>query len=173
MAEQIKNGRDQYLLFELDQQTYGINIRAIKEVLEFRPVTSLPRSERHLRGVINLRGQVLPVLDLKLVFGLEETQTSIDTCILILEIKDENGDWMLVGALADSVREVIDLNLSDIEAPPKVGTNVDTAFIYGVAQYEKDFVILLEAHKLTGNEDLAELGLQVETLETEALLDAN
>ncbi|ARN74661.1 chemotaxis protein CheW [Oceanicoccus sagamiensis] len=154
MSEWIDTNVGQYLNFELDDTLYGINIRSIKEVLDLCEITPLPSSADYLRGVINLRGQVVPVIDLKLRFGLAVTEMTVDTCILILEIKDSQGELFLLGALADSVREVIDLSASDIDPPPQVGSSVNSAFIYGVGQHDGAFVVLLDAQSLSSHDDL-------------------
>ena len=143
----------QYLTFQQNKEVFGIDIRRIKEVLEIREITSIPRSCEFMRGVINLRGQVVPVIDLKLKFGLEKTEFTVDTCIIILELLIAD-DLCLFGALADSVREVIDLDENSIAPPPKIGSNVDTAFIYGVGKYENNFVVILDALKLCTYEEM-------------------
>ncbi|WP_019026932.1 chemotaxis protein CheW [Colwellia piezophila] len=152
MSEESKN-ICQYLTFQQNKEVFGIDIRYIKEVLEIREITSIPRSSEFMRGVINLRGQVVPVIDLKLKFGLEKTDFTVDTCIIILELKIAE-ELCLFGALADSVREVIDLDEDSIAPPPKIGSNVDTAFIYGVGKFEDNFVVILDALKLCTYEEM-------------------
>lgn len=143
----------QYLTFQQNEDVFGIDIRRIKEVLEIREITTLPRSSEFMRGVINLRGQVVPVIDLKLKFGFEKTEFTVDTCIIILELEMDGG-LCLYGVLADSVREVIDLADDDVSPPPKVGSSVDTAFIYGVGKVAETFVVILDALKLCTYEDM-------------------
>lgn len=152
MAEQDKYIR-QYLTFQQDQDVFAIDIRQIKEVLEIRPITTIPRSDDFMRGVINLRGQVVPVIDLKLKFGFAKTEFSVDTCIIILELSI-GGESCLFGVLADSVREVIDLEEECIAPPPKIGSNVDTIFIYGIGKCAEEFVVILDAFKLCSEEEL-------------------
>ena len=142
----------QYLTFQENKDIFGIDIRYIKEVLEIREITAIPRSSEFMRGVINLRGQVVPVIDLKLKFGFDKTEFTVDTCIIILELEIE-GDLCLFGALADSVREVIDLADESISPPPKIGSNVDTAYIYGVGKIEQKFVVILDALELCTYEE--------------------
>ncbi len=138
----------QYLTFDLEKDIYGLNINGIKEVLDNRDITKLPKTPDFMRGVINLRGQVVPVIDLKLKFGLAETLFTVDTCIIIVEVELEDGDKTLLGVLADSVREVIELFPDDIDPPPKIGTGVDAAFIYGMGKYEDDFIIIINVKRL-------------------------
>ncbi len=138
----------QYLTFDLEDDIYGLNISGIKEVLDNRDITKLPKTPDFMRGVINLRGQVVPVIDLKLKFGLAETEFTVDTCIIIVEVELEGGEHTLLGVLADSVREVIELLPDDIDPPPKIGTGVDAAFIYGMGKYDDDFIIIINVKRL-------------------------
>ena len=148
MSENQSEYLRQYLTFDLDKDIYGLNITGIKEVLDNRDMTKLPKTPNFMRGVINLRGQVVPVIDLKLKFDMDETQFTVDTCIIIVEVELEDGSNTLLGVLTDAVREVIELLPDDIDPPPKIGTSVDSAFIYGVAKHQDDFVILLNVKRL-------------------------
>lgn len=150
---ETQNTDSQYLTFQQNKDVFGIDIRRIKEVLEIREITALPRSSEFMRGVINLRGQVVPVIDLKLKFGFEKTEFTVDSCIIILELEIDD-DLCLFGALADSVNEVIDLPNSSISPPPKIGSNVDTAYIYGVGKVDNNFVVILDALKLCTHEEI-------------------
>ena len=153
MSDSQNNSMFQYLTFEENSDVFAVDIRCIKEVLEIREITKLPRSTDFMRGVINLRGQVVPVIDLKLKFGFGETEFTVDTCIIIFEI-ELDGELSLFGALADSVREVIDLSAEHIAPPPKVGATVDSEFIYGVGKVDEEFVVILDALKLCTHEDI-------------------
>lgn len=154
MSENQTESLVQYLTFNLDQDVYGLNIRGIKEVLDIRDITKLPKTPNFMRGVINLRGQVVPVIDLKLKFDLSETVFTVDTCIIIVEVELDDGSLTLLGALTDSVREVIELLPDDIDPPPKLGTGIDSAFIYGMGKFEGDFVILIDVKRLFTIEEL-------------------
>ena len=134
---------DQYLTFTLDEEWFAMDIRKVHEVLEFGDVTQVPRMPPYMRGVINLRGSVVPVLDLKQKFGLGVTAKTVDTCVIITEV-DLEGEAVVLGALADSVQEVFDLEADQIEPPPKLGTRLDTAFIQGMGKKDEEFVILLD-----------------------------
>ncbi len=138
----------QYLTFNLKDDVYGLNISSIKEVLDNRDITQLPKTPNFMRGVINLRGQVVPIIDLKLKFSIEETLFTVDTCIIIVEVELEDGDHTLLGILTDSVREVIELLPDDIDPPPKIGTGIDAAFIYGMGKYDDDFIIIINVKRL-------------------------
>jgi purine-binding chemotaxis protein CheW len=143
---------DQYLTFTLDDEVFAINISKVREVLDFLTITKVPRMPDFLRGVINLRGNVVPVIDLRYKLGMGTIQQSVDTCIVIVEIMV--GDEMThIGALADSVKEVIALEQGQISPPPKLGINIDNQFIKGMGKQDDKFLMILDIDKvLTANE---------------------
>lgn len=142
----------QLLSFTLDDEVFAIEISRIREVLEFKGTTKVPRVPDFMRGVINLRGAVVPVIDLKKKFGLGSTDQGINTCVIIMEV-NIGGDSLVLGALADAVREVFDLETGNIEPPPKIGTRLDTAFIKGMGKYGESFVILLDIDSIFTADD--------------------
>ncbi len=150
--QETEGGR-QYLTFRLDEEIFALDIAKVREVLDFTTVAKVPRMPAFMRGVINLRGSVVPVVDLRLKFGMDATPKSVNTCIIITEIRfgDETS---VVGALADSVQEVIDLDPSQIEAPPRIGTRLDTAFIRGMGRREEQFIILLDIDRVFSAEEI-------------------
>jgi purine-binding chemotaxis protein CheW len=137
----------QYLTFQLEEEIFALGIDQVREVLEFDRVTKVPQTPDMMRGVINLRGSVVPVIDLKLKFGMGETGKTINTCIIIVEL-ELDGENTLIGALADSVQEVIDLEDNQIEPPPKIGTRLNTELIRGMGKRNEEFVIILEIEKV-------------------------
>lgn len=144
---------NQYLTFILDQEIYAIDITQIREVVDFTEVTKVPRMPNFMRGVINLRGGVVPVVDLRLKFGLEESDKTVDTCIIIIEL-DIEGEQTYLGALADSVQEVITLEPNQIEPPPKIGTRLDTEFIRGMGKKNDDLIIILNIDRVFSSDEL-------------------
>src|SRR5512144_2930071 len=108
----------QYLTFRLGAEVFALDITQVREVLDYTPITRVPRMPAFMRGVINLRGAVVPVVDLRLKFGMTETERAVNTCIVIAEI-ELDGERTVIGALADSVREVIDLEPGQIEPAPR------------------------------------------------------
>lgn len=144
---------DQYLTFTLAGEQYAIGVHEVKEVLEFTSVTRVPRTRAFMRGVINLRGSVVPVIDLRLKFGMEATEKTIATSIVVLEVK-MSGSPVTVGALADSVQEVVTLDAQQIEAPPRIGTTIDTEFIHGIGKQDDRFVIILDFDSIFSDEDI-------------------
>ena len=137
----------QLLTFTLDDELFAVEISRVREVLEYKGVTRIPRVPDFMRGVINLRGSVVPVVDLKIKFGIGSTKQTVSTCVIITEI-DLGGEKIILGALADAVSEVIDLAGENIEPPPKIGTRLDTQFIRGMGKYNNDFVILLDIDRI-------------------------
>ena len=139
--------RRQFLSFSLAGSEYGAGILAVREILQYEAVTRVPSTPRSVRGVINLRGQVVPVVDLAAKFGAGETRPSRLTCILIVEASVD-GQPAVMGVLADAVREVIELGPGDIEPPPSFGTQVKIDFLLGVGKVGKRFVLLLDLDKV-------------------------
>lgn len=144
----------QVLTFKLSEEVYGVDIMSVREVLDYTSVTKVPQTPDYMVGVINLRGNVVPVIDLKLKFGLGKTAKTVNTCIIIVEVEiDEES--IVLGALADSVQEVVDFDGSNIESAPKIGTQLNTDFIRGMAKKEEEFVIILDVDSVFTNNDLS------------------
>ncbi|BFM05769.1 chemotaxis protein CheW [Halioxenophilus aromaticivorans] len=149
-------GTAQLLTFMLDQEVYGTDISQIQEVLEYRKITSVPKTPDALLGVINLRGQVVPVLDLRRQFNMTVTDVSVNTCIVIVDVCLD-GEKTPLGILADAVKEVLELPYDAISAPPKIGSRIDTQFISGMGAYNGDFIIILNLPRVLGEEELSEV----------------
>ncbi|HEQ72032.1 MAG TPA: chemotaxis protein CheW [Spirochaetia bacterium] len=143
-----------YLTFTLAEEQYAVDVTKAREVLEFTTITKVPRTPNFMRGVINLRGSVVPVCDLRLKFGLGATEKTIDTRIVVMEIK-VNKETAVLGALADSVQEVIELEKSQIEPPPRIGMSIDTQFIRGMGKRNEQFIIILDIDEVFSEEELA------------------
>jgi purine-binding chemotaxis protein CheW len=152
MSEPGSSPISQYLTFTLDGGRFAIDIERTREVLAFTSATKVPRTPDFMRGVINLRGNVVPVIDLRLKFGLSRTETTVDTCVVILEVASDSG-VIVLGALADSVQEVIDLASDQLAPPPRIGTRIDVDYIRGIGRREDDFVMILDIDRvLTADE---------------------
>ena len=143
----------QYLTFTLDEETYALEILKVREVLEHAAITRVPRCSDFMRGVINVRGNVVPVVDLKFRFGMEATLPTRDTRCVIMEVRVD-GTQVVVGALADSVQEVIDIEPDQIEPPPRIGTRLDTVFIKGMGKRSEELVIILDIDRVFSAEEL-------------------
>jgi purine-binding chemotaxis protein CheW len=146
----------QYLTFKLDQEVFAIDISKVREVLDFTTVTKVPRTPEFMRGVINLRGSVVPVVDLRLKFGMSMTEKTVNTCIIIVEVAVDD-ETTILGALADSVQEVMDLGPDHIEPAPKIGTRLNTEFIKGMGKRDSKFTIILDIDKVFSSVDLAQV----------------
>jgi purine-binding chemotaxis protein CheW len=147
----------QYLTFLLDKEHFAIEIRRIREVLAYTAPTKVPRTPPFMVGVINLRGHVVPVIDLRLKLGLSAIKRTVDTCIIILEVALD-GEKTVVGALADAVQEVVDIFASQVAPPPRMGTRIETTFIKGMARRDEQFVVLLDIDRLLSASDVAVAG---------------
>jgi purine-binding chemotaxis protein CheW len=144
----------QYLTFQLGDEVFGLDVSHIREILEFTTVTKVPKTPEYMRGVINLRGSVVPVLDMRLKFGLTQTEKTVDTCIVVVEVSFE-GEHTIIGALVDSVQEVLELEPDQIEPAPRIGIQLKTEFIKGMGKRDDRFIILLDIDKVFSSADLA------------------
>ncbi|MBF0342814.1 MAG: chemotaxis protein CheW [Nitrospirae bacterium] len=145
----------QYLTFKLAEEVFALDIVKVREVLEFSSVTKIPRTPVFMRGVINLRGSVVPVVDLRLKFGMSQTEKNINTCVIIVEIS-LGSEKTILGALADSVQEVIELEPERIEPPPNIGMHMNTEFIKGMGKRDDVFIIILDIDRIFTLEELAD-----------------
>ncbi len=143
----------QYLSFILDQETYAMDITQVREVLDFTRITRVPRMPDFIKGVINLRGGVVPVVDLRLKFGMPPAEKTVDTCIIIIEINVEETQTLL-GIMADSVQEVMSMEPDQIEPAPKIGTRLKTEFIKGMGKKDDEFIIILDNDKVFSADEL-------------------
>lgn len=154
-AEEVMDnaaGRNQYFTFLLGDEVFALEIGKVREVLEYTTITKVPRMPEFMRGVINLRGNVVPVIDLRYKLGMGTVTRTVDTCIIIVEIMID-GEIIPMGALADSVKEVTELNPDQISPPPKMGIQVDNRFIRGMGKQGEKFLIILDIEKVFTTEE--------------------
>ncbi|TGK86803.1 purine-binding chemotaxis protein CheW [Leptospira noumeaensis] len=137
----------QYLTFLLSEELFGLGILYIKEIIEYESVTHVPMMPDYIPGVINLRGNVVPVIDLNARFYKKKTETNRKTCIIITEVKMEN-EIIDVGLLVDAVNEVVDITPESIEEPPSFGSKIRLDFIQGLGKLENKFVIILKVNQI-------------------------
>lgn len=145
-----------YLTFSLANEEYGIGILKIKEIIGMMSITTVPRTPEFMKGVINLRGKVIPVIDLRLRFKMEPMDYTDRTCIIVVEIGTQAGT-VQIGAVVDSVSEVLNVVGNDIEETPSFGTKLDTEYILGMAKMEGGVKILLDIDKVLNDEEIAVL----------------
>ena len=144
MSDEISN---QYLTFSLRSERFAIAVAQVREILDLVPIIRVPQQPDFISGVINLRGKVLPVVDLSRKFGLATAETSRDTCIVVLEFADAEGRGE-VGALVDAVHEVIVLTAEEIEPPPRLGMGLENGLIAGMGKTAQGLVILLNVDQI-------------------------
>ena len=145
-----------YLTFTLAEEEYGIGILKIKEIIGMMPITTVPQTPEFVKGVINLRGKVIPVIDLRLRFGIAEIDYTERTCIIVVEIAGQAGT-VLIGIVVDSVSEVLNVKGDDIEDTPTFGTKLDTEYILGMAKMEGGVKILLDIDRVLNTEEVGML----------------
>ncbi|MGM0383363.1 MAG: chemotaxis protein CheW [Thermodesulfobacteriota bacterium] len=149
----IADREGKYLTFALDNEEYGIGILKIKEIIGVMPVTPVPQTPEHVKGVINLRGKVIPVIDLRLRFGMDAIDYTERTCIIVVEIASSEGT-VQIGIVVDSVSEVLNIKGEDIEDSPTFGTTLNTGYILGMAKMEGGVKILLDIDQVLKSEEI-------------------
>ena len=143
----------QFLTFGLGDDVFAIDVIKAREVLDFSGVTRVPQTPEYMLGVINLRGSVVPVIDMRLKFGMAEREKTRDSCIIVVEVNVDD-EPVTVGALADSVQEVMDMQAGQIEPPPRIGTKLNTEFIRGMGNLGEKFVIILDIDRVFSADEL-------------------
>ena len=149
MALPRKGGK--YLTFKLADEECGVEILKVREIIGVQDITAVPQMPAFMKGVINLRGKVIPVTDLRLKFGLEEAEYTEQSCIIVVDVGKE------IGIIVDTVSEVLDIKGENVEPPPSMGGSVDTSFILGMGQVGDDVKILLDIEKALTSEELADV----------------
>lgn len=143
----------QYLTFKLDSETFAFEINSVREVVQTSWTTKVPNTPEYMRGVINLRGSLVPVIDLKDKFQVGQTSETVDTCIVIVDV-DVEGERVILGSLADSVEKVIEISPDDIEPPPMLGTTLERQFIRGMGKWGEAFVIILDVNRVFDTDEI-------------------
>ena len=161
----------QYVTFSLGEELFGVVVSRTREILSLTPVTKVPQTPEYLLGVINLRGQVVPVVDMRLKLGLTAGADTEDTCIIVVDVQID-GEVITVGALADAVREVMDIRSDQIEPPPRLGTRLKTEFINGMGKVDEQFMILLNIDKIFNSDEFAWVQDAAESAVDEELAEA-
>lgn len=143
----------QYLTFKLADEVFALDVAKVREILEYTSITKVPQTPEFMRGVINLRGSVVPVIDLRLKFGMAPTEQTINTCIIVVEVTLD-GDTTVLGALADSVQEVVEMEPEQIEPAPHIGTRLNTEFIKGMGKHDDNFIIILDIDRVFSEQEI-------------------
>ncbi|HYW97390.1 MAG TPA: chemotaxis protein CheW, partial [Bacteroidales bacterium] len=156
-----KNAIQTFLSFTLREEVFAINVSKVINILEMKPITKVPKTPAFMRGVINLRGMVLPVIDLRIKFGLPRKEATVDTSIIVLNI-NKDGDSVMLGILVDAVKEVLELKMDEIAPSPSIGTRYDAGFIEGMWQVDENFIMLLDIDKVFSVDDVIDFKDQIE-----------
>ena len=157
LSESVASNKEgKYLTFSLGSEEYGLEILKVREINGYMDITAIPQTPYHVKGVINLRGQVIPVIDLRAKFGMETIEVTEQTCIIVVEISISGSNFS-TGIVVDRVQEVLDIDGKDIEEAPKFGSSVDTDFILGMGKIKQSVKILLDIDKVLGGEDFSGL----------------
>ena len=142
-----------YLTFRLAKEEYGVAILTVVEIIKMMEVTPVPRTPTYVRGVVNLRGKVIPVIELREKFGMEKTEDTDETCIIVAKVNGSHGD-LEMGIIIDTVSEVLDIESEQIEPPPEFGAACDTEFILGLAKTGDSVKILIDINRVLSPEEL-------------------
>lgn len=159
-VDTVKAKAGKYLTFHLSGEEYGLEILKVKEIIGVMAITALPRTPAFVKGVINLRGKVIPVIDFRLKFGFDEREYDDRTCIIVVEVK-EGGVNIQIGVIVDAVSEVLNVLEEDIEETPKFGVSLDTEFILGMAKGKESIRTLLDIDKVLAPDEISVLAEQV------------
>lgn len=149
----LRTQTDSYLTFNLEKELFAFNVSKVLEILEIQPITRVPQSPSFMRGVINLRGNILPVIDTRLRFSLTPMDFTIDTCIVVLSIEN-NKEATLLGVIVDAVQKVIEIGDEQIQRSTSISMHFKEEFISGIAKVEEDFIMILDVDRVFATEDL-------------------
>ncbi len=147
----------QYMTFKLGDELFAIDVAQVREVLELSQITRVPTAPDYMRGVVNVRGQATPVVDLRMRFGLPPSADTVHTRIIVMEL-ELDGEATVLGGVADSVHEVIELEPGNINPPPRIAMRWRTEFIQGMGKRGDDFIIILDVNAVFSSEELALAG---------------
>jgi len=156
-AQSMADMAGMYLTFTLSEEVYGLEILKVQEIIGMMNVTKMPRTPHFIRGVINLRGKVIPVMDLRLKFGMEAQDDTDLTCIIVVKVQSAD-DIITIGLIVDAVSEVVDIAGEQIEPPPSFGTSVDTTFLLGMGKIGEKVVMLLDVSRVLTSGELELVG---------------
>lgn len=148
---------EQFLTFELAGEAYGIEILKVQEIRGWEPIRKIPNTPAYVKGALNLRGSIVPIIDLRVRFNMEEVEYTPMTVVIVMCVQTENGGSTVMGIIADAVSDVLDINLDDIKNTPNLGSKIDTRYIRGMYVGRKNMVMLLDVDKLLNPEEFVEI----------------
>lgn len=156
MAIDAPSGSQRFLTMTLGNEIFAIDIFSVREILDYTDITRIPQTPEFMRGVVNVRGSAVPVIDLRMKFGLGQVERTLNTRIVIVEIKRDDT-VSVMGALADSVKEVLEIESDRIDPPPRMGAAVRADFIRGIGRHGDRFVLVLDVDKVFSSDELQDL----------------
>ena len=145
-----------YLTFKLGEEKFGVHVGQVLNILEMTSITRVPKSPDYIKGVINLRGRVLPVIDARLKFGMEEAEYTNTTCIIVMDLEIDRKT-IDIGTIVDEVLSVVEIETSQVEPPPNIGTKFNSEFIYGMAKVEEEFIMLIDMQHVLNSEEMTNI----------------
>lgn len=160
--EKEDSKENSWFTFKLGDEEFGVHVKNVLNILELTPITKVPKSPEYMKGVINLRGTVLPVIDTRLKLGMKPTEYTDNTCIVVMEVKT-NGDTTYFGALVDKVEAVHEISTSEIQSPTDHGNIYKSLFIKGLVKRNNKFIMLLEIEKIFDESELETLQENIQT----------
>ncbi len=153
MSKELMATTESYLSFRLGKEAFAVSVSKVLEILEVPQITKVPQCPEYMRGVINLRGNVLPVIDTRIKFGMPATEDTISTCITVLQV-EVDGESLTVGALVDAVQEVLEIAETQIQAPPTLGSRYKSNLISGMVKFNEQFIMLLNIDEVFNSNEL-------------------
>ena len=156
MEPNHKDSENRYLTLTLGDELFALSIHCVREILDMTDITRIPQTPDYMRGVVNVRGGAVPVIDLRLKFGMEKGERTLNTRIVIVEI-DRGDTKTAIGAVADSVKDVLDIDDDAIDPPPRMGTSITSDYLTGVGRWGERFVLILDTNKLFSTVELSDL----------------
>ncbi|HPF93502.1 MAG TPA: chemotaxis protein CheW, partial [Tenuifilaceae bacterium] len=159
-----------YLSFKLGEEEFAAHVGKVLNILEMTKITEVPKAPEYMKGVINLRGTVLPVIDTRIKFGMTPTEYTTNTCIIVLDIEVDN-ETIQVGALVDAVQAVLEIDKTKIMPPPSIGSKYRSEFIEGVASIDEKFIMILNMDAVFSTEDVTDLKIKTEETESNTSIE--
>ena len=160
----MKIESDNYVTLSLGKTMFAINVSHVREVLEYRELTHIPKTAAFVKGVINLRGSVVPVIDLRMKFAMDAKPEDIDTAIIILEINNQNNEDIVLGIIADKAHEVLEIDPSQTDTAPRLGNSINVDFIKSIAKKNDHFIMILDIEKIFLSDELVDIGQNISTI---------
>jgi len=158
VTAEMREKAGRYLTFQLGEESYGISVLKVREIIQMQPVTRIPRTPDYLKGVINLRGKVIPVADLRIKFDFEKAEVSERTCIIVVALTQADGHETLTGLIVDAVEEVLQIEAAQIEEAPSFSdASITTEYIFGMAKVKDKVKMLLDIDQVVSAESIARI----------------